>query len=123
MPAEMRPSFLSFDSCPVTATIGIIGGKWKVIILYLIAYGYNRFGEMHSMIEGISKKMLTDQLRELEKDGIIHREVYAQIPPKVEYSITDKGLTLRPIILAMSAWGMKYILKDTTAPSGEEMEG
>ena len=110
MPAEMQLSYFDIDNCPVAATIRVIGGKWKVIILYLISYDIKRFGEMHSRISGISKKTLTEQLRELEADGIIRREVFAEIPPRVEYSITEKGLTLRPIILSMSEWGMKHII-------------
>lgn len=111
MPAEMKQSFLEIDTCPVAATVNIIGGKWKVIILYLISYEIKRFGEIHRMIEGISKKMLTHQLRELEKDGIIHREVYAEVPPRVEYSMTEKGLSLRPVIFSLRDWGLKYALK------------
>jgi DNA-binding HxlR family transcriptional regulator len=107
---ELRSDFMKNEKCPVSATIRIIGGKWKPIILYLISHEINRFGEMHGMIESISKKMLTDQLRELERDGIIERHVFAEIPPRVEYSITEKGLTLRPIILSMREWGLKHAL-------------
>lgn len=110
MPAEMRLSFLEIGTCPVAATINIIGGKWKVIILYLISYDIKRFGEIHRMIERISKKILTDQLRELESDGIIYRKVFAEVPPRVEYSLTEKGLTLRPIIFSMRDWGLKHTL-------------
>ena len=112
MPAEMMDSFLKIGTCPVAATINIIGGKWKVIILYLISYDIKRFGEIHKLIEGISKKILTDQLRELEADGIINREVFAEVPPRVEYTLTDKGFTLRPIIFAMRDWGLKYGMKE-----------
>lgn len=97
------------SECPVTFTMGKIGGKWKPIILYLIDKGGNRFGILHKGINGISKQMLTKQLRELEADGLIYREVFAEIPPRVEYSITEKGETLFPIIKSMSAWGEKYI--------------
>jgi DNA-binding HxlR family transcriptional regulator len=112
MPAEMKQSFLEIGTCPVAATINIIGGKWKVLILYLISYEIKRFGEIHRMIEGISKKILTEQLRELENDNIIHREVFAEVPPRVEYSMTEKGLTLRPIIFSMRDWGLKYALNE-----------
>jgi DNA-binding HxlR family transcriptional regulator len=108
MPAEMKESFLVIGGCPVSATIQIIGGKWKVVILYLISYKISRFSEIHRLIEGISKKTLTEQLRELERDGIISRTVYAEVPPRVEYRMTDKGLTLRPIIFAMRDWGMQF---------------
>jgi DNA-binding HxlR family transcriptional regulator len=108
---ELRKDFMQNDGCPVSATIAIIGGKWKPIILYLISHEINRFGEMHNMIQGISKKMLTGQLRELERDGIIERKIFAEIPPRVEYYITEKGKTLRPIILSMREWGLKHALK------------
>ena len=94
-------------ACPVTFTMSKIGGKWKPIILYLIDMGENRFGKLQRAIEGISKQMLTKQLRELEVDGILHREIFAQIPPKVVYSITEKGRSLFPIINAMKNWGEK----------------
>ena len=105
---QLRQDFMTHEQCPVAATIAIIGGKWKPIILYLVSHEIGRFSEMLAMIKGISKKMLTDQLRELEADGIINRTVFPVIPPKVQYSLTEKGLTLRPIILAMREWGLKY---------------
>ena len=108
MPAEMKESFLAIGGCPVSATIQIIGGKWKVVILYLISYKISRFSEIHRLIEGISKKTLTEQLRELESDGIISRKVFAEVPPRVEYTMTEKGLTLRAIIFAMRDWGMEF---------------
>lgn len=95
----------SDHACPVTFCMGVIGGKWKPIILYLISKGGNRFGILQRGIEGISKQMLTKQLRELEQDGILERVIYPEIPPRVEYFITDKGKTLFPIIEQMSAWG------------------
>jgi len=108
---ELILNYLKYDSCPVSATLSKIGGKWKPIILYLISHDVNRFGEMFKMIDGISKKMLTKQLRELEIDNLINRKVYAEVPPRVEYSITDKGRTIRPIIIAMRKWGLAYVLK------------
>ena len=110
MPAEMKNSFLQIGTCPVAATIHVIGGKWKVIILYLISYEINRFGQLHKLIEGISKKILTDQLRELEGDGLISRKVFAEVPPRVEYRLTEKGYTLRPIIFSMRDWGLTHAL-------------
>ena len=89
---------VSIDECPVTFTMRKIGGKWKPIILHLISKGGNRFGLMLRGIDGISKQMLTKQLRELEEDGFLHREIFAEIPPRVEYSITDMGKSLFPII-------------------------
>lgn len=92
-------------SCPITHTLSVVGGKWKPIIIFLVSNGVNRFGEMQRSIEGISKQMLTKQLRELEADGIIHRKIFAEVPPRVEYSITEIGKTLFPDIRAMREWG------------------
>lgn len=100
--------FKSLEQCPVTLTLNVIGGKWKPAILYLIDMGIDRFGEMHRRLDGISKRMLTNNLRELEADGIIHRRVFAEVPPKVIYSLTEKGETLEPIFTAMEEWGMNH---------------
>ena len=83
----------------------VIGGKWKPIILFCICHDVNRFGAMQRAIPAVTKQMLTQQLRELEADGLIHREVFAVVPPRVEYSLTDKGHSLLPVIDAMRAWG------------------
>lgn len=91
--------------CPVTYTMSMIGGKWKPIILYLISKGANRFGILQRGIDGISKQMLTKQLREMEDDGILDRKIFAEIPPRVEYSVSEKGKTLFPIIDTMRSWG------------------
>ena len=100
--------FKSLNECPVTITLRIIGGKWKPAILYLVDMGIDRFGEMHRRLPGISKRMLTNHLRELEADGIINRKVFAQVPPKVVYSLTELGTTLEPIFLEMEKWGIDY---------------
>jgi DNA-binding HxlR family transcriptional regulator len=101
--------------CPVEATLDVIGGKWKVVILYHLFHdGTHRFAELRRRIPGISERMLTQQLRELEDDGIVHREVYAEVPPKVEYSLTDYGETLRPIATIMCEWGQKHIKRIKT---------
>ena len=94
--------------CPVVTTLDIIGGKWKVLILYHLSSDTRRFNELQRLLGGITQRMLTLQLRELEQDGIVHREVYPQVPPKVEYSLTDFGLTLMPVIEAMHHWGAEY---------------
>ena len=91
-----------------------IGGKWKPIILHLISLSTperatNRFGALHRNIMGISKQMLTKQLREMESDGILDRKIYAEIPPRVEYSITELGQSLMPIIANMKAWGEAHM--------------
>lgn len=94
--------------CPVTATLDIIGGKWKVLILYHLNIQTRRFNELQRLMPAITQRMLTLQLRELESDGIVHREVYPQVPPKVEYSLTEFGLTLMPVIETMHRWGQEY---------------
>lgn len=95
---------------PVEATLEVIGGKWKVVILcHLKEKGKMRFSELQRAMPNITKKMLTQQLRELENDGIIFRNVYHQVPPKVEYSLTETGETLRAVLNIMCAWGEKRI--------------
>ena len=95
--------------CPVTYCMSKIGGKWKPIILHLISKDANRFGILMKGIDGISKQMLTRQLRELEADGFLTRQVFAEIPPRVEYSITDLGYSLFPIISSMKKWGEEHM--------------
>jgi DNA-binding HxlR family transcriptional regulator len=99
------------ENCPVTATMEVIGGKWKILILYLVYNEINRFGKMSMVLRDISKQMLTTQLRELENDGIIERKIYPEIPPRVEYYLTEKGRSLLPIIDLMKDWGKEYLLK------------
>ena len=101
----MEIKSVDINECPVTFTMSKIGGKWKPIILHLISKGGNRFGVLQRGIEGISKQMLTKQLRELEVDGILSRKIYAEIPPRVEYALTDLGLSLMSIIGEMKRWG------------------
>lgn len=95
-------------TCAVETTLDIIGGRWKVLILHELFQGVRRFNELHRALNGVTQKMLTQQLRELEDAGIIHREVYPQVPPKVEYSLTPLGRTLEPILDAMHQWGAQY---------------
>jgi DNA-binding HxlR family transcriptional regulator len=99
------------ENCPVTATMSLIGGKWKILILHLVNNDINRFGKMSMMLRDISKQMLTTQLRELENDGLIERKIYAEIPPRVEYFLTDKGRSLMPIIVMMRDWGLEHVFK------------
>jgi DNA-binding HxlR family transcriptional regulator len=94
--------------CPVRLTAETIGGKWKPLILYHLEGGTRRFSELQRLIPTSSKKMLTKHLRELERDEIVHRKVFAQVPPRVEYSLTKHGQSLRPILVLMSAWGKKH---------------
>ncbi len=91
--------------CGVEETLKVIGGKWKLIILYYLFQDTRRFGELKRLIPGITQKMLTGQLRELERDKVIKRKVYAQVPPKVEYSLTDLGLSLKDVLNIMNKWG------------------
>ena len=91
--------------CPIERTLDVIGGVWKVIILRELLSGTRRYGSLHRAIGGVTHKMLTQQLRDLEHDGVIRRKVYHQIPPKVEYSLTPLGMELAPILKAMHAWG------------------
>ena len=98
---------MKHQECPVTRTLEVMGGKWKPILLFYLAEQSRRSGELARLIPHASTKMLTQQLRELEKDRIIHREVYREVPPRVEYSLTALGKSLRPIMDAMCAWGRK----------------
>ena len=95
--------------CPIEAKLGLIGGKWKALILDHLTGGALRFGELQKMMPKITPKMLTQQLRELETDGLILRHVYPVVPPKVEYELTDFGQTVLPILDAMCAWGRVYL--------------
>lgn len=104
-------SFNEKVACPMTATLEYIGGRWKCIILYYLTTGTKRFGEIAVRIPTISRKVLTQQLKELERDGLILRKQYKEIPPRVEYSLTDLGKSLSPVFKAMSNWGKTHILK------------
>ena len=113
-----KEKIMIFDekSCPVTATMQVLGGKWKAILINAIYHtSPARFGELKRSVKGITQSMLTQQLRELEEDGLISRKIYAEIPPKVEYTLTEFGLTLSPIMLSMAQWGKKYRMKKEKA--------
>lgn len=94
-------------ACPVETTLSIIGDKWKVLILRDLFTGTKRFNELKKSLKGITQKMLTQQLREMEGDGLLHREVYPVVPPKVEYSLTELGKTLKPVIDSLYDWGSR----------------
>ena len=96
------------DRCPVSATLEMIGGKYKALILWHLSEGALRFSELKKHIQSATPKMLTQQLRELESNKLIHREVYPVIPPKVEYSLTEMGRDLLPVFYAIMNWGFKY---------------
>ncbi|SFE62181.1 winged helix-turn-helix transcriptional regulator [Alteribacillus iranensis] len=106
-------------ACPVSITTNVIGGKWKGIILYNLMSGPKRYNELGRLLPHTTKRMLTLQLRELERDGIVHREVYREVPPKVEYSLTALGETLKPILNFMRDWGDKY--EDVIFQNREEL--
>ena len=97
------------DNCPVEATLSMIGGKYKALILWHLSNGQLRFSQLHKAISGATAKMLTQQLRELEAHQLIHREVFPVIPPHVEYSLTDLGRSLMPVLVAMRDWGSGYL--------------
>jgi DNA-binding HxlR family transcriptional regulator len=94
--------------CSVEATLDVIGGKWKGVIIFHLLSGTKRFNELRRLLPDVTQRMLTLQLRELEDTGVIHREVYPEVPPKVEYSLTPFGKSLEPILLLMRDWGDQY---------------
>ncbi len=104
------------ENCPVEATLDLIGGKYKALILWQLSDGKLRFSELRQRISKATPKMLTQQLRELEAQSLIHREVYPVIPPKVEYSLTETGWSLMPILVAMRDWGAQYLRSKNQNP-------
>ena len=103
------PTKEELPECPVATTVQLIGNKWKLLILRNLMYkGTQRFGDFLKTIPAISKKVLTDDLRALESDGLVDREVFAEVPPRVEYSLTSLGKTLKPVLDAMYEWGADY---------------
>ena len=108
------PDKETLPPCPVETTLLLIGNKWKVLILRDLLDGTKRFGELKRSIGSVSQKVLTQQLRAMEEDGLVHREVYAEVPPRVEYSLTELGESLKPILDAMLNWGMDYKEKRIT---------
>ncbi len=97
------------DACPTETALDLIGGKWKGMILYYLYSDTRRFNELMRLIPNITQRMLTKQLRDLEAHGIVHRQVYPQVPPKVEYSLTKIGKTLKPVIKELEKWGKLYL--------------
>ena len=104
------------DICPVEATLDLIGGKYKALILWHLSQGKLRFSQLRQAVKSATPKMLTQQLRELEADDLVHREVYPVIPPKVEYSLTETGRSLMPVLVAMRDWGADYLRRKDTEP-------
>ena len=109
--------------CPVEATLELIGGKYKALILWHLSEKTLRFSQLQKQMHGATAKMLTQQLRELESQDLIHREVYPVIPPKVEYSLTPQGRSLMPILVAMRDWGSEYLRKNSVEPNCFMMAG
>ncbi|MDY3239673.1 MAG: helix-turn-helix domain-containing protein [Anaerovoracaceae bacterium] len=99
-------------ACPVETTLMLIGDKWKVLILRDLMPGTKRFGELKKSIGTVSQKVLTAQLREMEAQGLVSRKVYAEVPPRVEYTLTETGYSLKPVLDAMWAWGEEYKAKN-----------
>jgi len=99
------------NDCPIAATIDVIGGKWKPIIIWILMDDSKRFGELHKSIPGITIKVLSGHLKELEADGIINRKAYPEVPPKVEYSLSEKGKSLTSIMQQLALWSRDNILQ------------
>ena len=99
-------------ACPVETTLTMISDKWKVLILRDLLTGTKRFGELKKSLTGVSQKVLTSQLREMEENGLVERKAYPEVPPRVEYTLTETGYSLKPILDAMSAWGADYQTKN-----------
>lgn len=104
----MEDKIKELPACPVETTLTLIGDKWKVLILRDLMPGTKRFGELKNSIGSVSQKVLTAQLRDMERNGLVHRDVYAEVPPRVEYSLTYLGKSLKPILDSMMIWGESY---------------
>lgn len=105
----MRPKRYDWRTgCSVEATLSVIGGLWKAVILFHLLEGKRRFGELSRLVPGTTQRMLTLQLRELEADGVISRTVFPEVPPRVEYELTEFGQSLEPILLTMRDWGLSF---------------
>ncbi len=98
----------TLPECPVEITMGLIGDKWKILIIRDLLTGTKRFGELKKSLTGISQKVLTNNLRDMEKSGLVHREVFAEVPPRVEYSLTDTGWSLKSVLYSMVEWENNY---------------
>ena len=104
-------------ACPVETTLTMISDKWKVLILRDLLTGTKRFGELKKSLTGVSQKVLTSQLREMEENGLVERKAYPEVPPRVEYSLTDRGRSLLPILHAMRDWGTAYLREQDLEPN------
>ncbi|SDS93020.1 transcriptional regulator, HxlR family [Mucilaginibacter mallensis] len=112
---ENKGKYIKANDCPIAATIDVIGGKWKPIIIWLLIQDVKRFGELHRSIPGIALKVMNRQLKELEADGIIIRTAYPEVPPRVEYALSEKGKTLTDIMKSLALWSTTNILESEKA--------
>lgn len=103
--------------CPVRTTLNVLGGKWKLLVLSYLLEGPRRYGELKRLVPEITEKMLIQELRELELDGMVARQVYQQVPPKVEYYLTELGQQVQPLFRALVGWGQDYIARTCPPPS------
>ena len=108
----MAAAAKELPACPVETTLTLISSKWKVLILRDLLGGARRFGELRRSVGGVSQKVLTAQLREMEEDGLVDRKVYPEVPPRVEYSLTELGRSLEPVLSALWNWGETYQSKN-----------
>jgi len=106
----MAKNKLPNSECPITRTMELIGGKWSLLIVYMLMKETKRFKELERSIEGINTRMLVKELKQLEESGIISRKVFAEVPPRVEYSLTEKGQALKNVLVEMQSWGKKFVL-------------
>ncbi|OIQ08674.1 HTH-type transcriptional activator HxlR [Moorella thermoacetica] len=108
------------EICPVTAVQRLIAGKWKIVILWHLSHKTRRFNELQKLLPEVSRGVLTQQLRDLERDGLVHREVYKEVPPKVEYSLTEIGQSFIPVLDVIAKWG-KYYINNTRLSPGPDL--
>ena len=104
--------------CPAEFTLALIGGRWKIPIIFHLLAGRRRFSELARALTGVTQKMLTQQLREMERNGLVTRNIYPQVPPKVEYSLTELGASLKPVVEAMCRWGEAQGVRRDVAEAG-----
>lgn len=104
--------------CPAEFTLAMIGGRWKIPIIFHLLAGRRRFSELARALAGVTQKMLTQQLREMERNGLVSRKIYPQVPPKVEYSLTELGASLKPVVEAMCSWGEAHGVRRELAEAG-----
>lgn len=109
-----------YVQCPVEATLDMIGGKWKGVILFRLTEGTKRFGELRKLLPKVTQRTLTQALRELEQDGLVQRRIYAEVPPKVEYSLTTLGRTLKPLLTRLKDWGQSNVIEGPARKSASK---